>query len=72
VEHGEVVFRLFGPAGEQVAEAVEPRMGALHDPAAGFLARFFGLRFFATGPDVSRVAQLGHHFPYLVVVIARV
>ena len=77
LKHGQVVFRLFGPANEQVAKPVEPGMGALHDPtgaapAAGFLARFFGLGFFAARPDVGRVAERRHHFPHLRVVVARV
>lgn len=72
MEHGEIVFRLFGPAGEQVAEAIEPRMRALDDPAPGFLARFFGLHFFAAGPNVGCVAQLGYHLAHLGVIVARV
>ena len=72
MEHGKVVFGLFGPANKQVAEAIEPRMGALHDPAPGLLARFFGLRFFAAGPKVDRVAQFGHHVAHLGVIAARI
>src|SRR3954453_15233035 len=30
---GEIVGRLLGPADQDRAEAVEPRVGALHDPA---------------------------------------
>lgn len=33
--YGQVIFRLFGPADEQVQEADEPGMRALHDLAAG-------------------------------------
>jgi len=67
---GPVVFRLFGPADEQVPEAVEPGRGALDDPAAGFLPRFFGLGFFAPRSDVGRVAEFGDDFAPLVVIIA--
>jgi len=59
MEHGQVVFGLFGPANEQVTEAVEPGVSQFHDPAPGFSARFFGLDFFPTGLDVGRVAQRG-------------
>ena len=52
-------------------------MGALHDPAgaapaAGFLARFFGLGFFTVRPDVGRVAERRHRFLHLRVVVARI
>lgn len=72
MEHGQVVFRLFSPAGKQVAEAIELRMRALHDPAPGSLTRFFSLRFFAAGPGVGSIAKLGYYLTYLGVVIARV
>ncbi len=72
MEHGQVIFGLFGPADEQVAEAVEPGVGPLDHPAAGFLARFFGLDFFAPRADVGRVAVGGDDFPYLGEVVARV
>ena len=35
MEHGEVGVGAFLPAGEDAAEAVEPGVGALDDPAAG-------------------------------------
>lgn len=72
MEHGQVVFGLFSPSDEQVPEAVEPRVGTLDDPAAGFLARFFGLDFFPTRPNVDRVAQSGQRFAHLLRVVARV
>ena len=72
MEHGQVVFGLFGPPNEQVAEAVEPGVRPLDDPAPSLLARFFGLGFFAPRPDVGRVAQRAHHFSHLVVIVARV
>ena len=77
MEHGQVVFGLFGPPNEQVAEAVEPGVRPLDDPtgaapAPSLLARFFGLGFFAPRPDVGRVAQRAHHFSHLVVIAARV
>jgi hypothetical protein len=72
LEHGQVVFRLFGPANQQVAEAVEPGMGPLHDPAAGFLTGFFGLDLLPSGTDVGRVAECGHYFAHLGVIVARV
>ena len=53
MEHSQVVLGLLGLAYEQMAEAVEPRVGSLYDPtgtapAAGFLARFLRLDFFAS------------------------
>ena len=72
MKHSEVVFRLFGPADEQVAEAVEPGVGALYDPAPGFLAGFFGLDFFASGPDVGGIPKLGHYLAHLSIIVARV
>lgn len=70
MEHSEVVFRLFSPTGEQVTETIEPRVGPLHDPAPGLLARFFSLRFLPSGPNVGRVAKGGHHLAHLVKVVA--
>ena len=72
MEHSQVVFRLFGPANEQMTKPVEPGMGALDHPAAGLLARFFGLDLFASRSDVGRVTEGGHHFPHLGVVVARI
>ena len=72
MEHGQIVFRLFGPAREQVAEPIEPRVRALDDPTPGFLTCLFSPGFFPTGSNVGRVAQLGHYFPHLGVVVARV
>ena len=72
MKHGQVVFGLFGPADEQVPEAVEPRVGPLHDPAPGFLTRFFGLDFFPAGSDVGRVAEGGQRFAHLLRGVARV
>ncbi len=72
MEHGQAVLGLFGPADEQVPKAVEPRMGTLHDPAAGLLVRLFGLGFLTPGPNVGRVAQGGQRVTYLFRVIARV
>jgi len=34
VEHGKVVSGLLVPSDQDAAEAVEPGMGSLHDPAA--------------------------------------
>lgn len=72
MEHGEIVFGLFSPTNKQVAEAVEPRVGALYDPAPGFLTRLLRLCLLPSGPDVGCVAQFGYYFAHLVVVVARV
>jgi hypothetical protein len=65
MKHGQVVFGLFSPANEQVPKAVEPGVGPFHNPAPGFLARFFGLDFFPTRANVGRVAQVGQQFAHL-------
>lgn len=70
--HSQVVIGLFGPANEQVAEVVEPGVGALDHPAARPLPGFFGLYLFPARPDVGRVALGGDDFPYLGLVVARV
>ena len=72
MEHGRVVFGVFGPTNEQVPKAVEPGVGAFHDPTSGFLADFFGLNFLASGPNVGRVTERGERFAHLFGVIARV
>ena len=72
MQHGQEIFRLFGPAEEQVPVAVEPRMGALDHPAPGPLPRGFCLFLLAPGTDVSRVAVGRHDAADLVVVVARV
>ena len=72
MEHSQVVFALFGPPNEQVPEAAESTVGALHDPTSGFLAGFFGLNILASGPNVSRVAERGGRFAHLFSLLARV
>ena len=72
MKHSQVVFGFFGPPNEQVPEAVEPGVGAFHDPTSGFLAGFFGLDFLASGPNVGRVAERGECFAHLFGVVARV
>ena len=72
MQHSQVVLGFLGPSDEQVAEAVEPGMGALHHLAPGFLASLPGLGLLAARPDVGRVAERGHHGAYLLVVVARV
>ena len=72
MEHSQVIFGFFGPPNEQMPEAVEPGVGAFHDPTSGFLAGFFGLDFFASGPNVGRVAERGERFAHLFGIVARV
>ena len=77
MEHSQVIFGFFGPPNEQMPEAVEPGVGAFHDPTgaappSGFLADFFGLDFFGSGPNVGRVAECGERFAHLFGVVARV
>ena len=74
MEHGQVVLGLLGLAYQQMAEAVEPRVGALHHPtgtapAAGFLARFLRLDFFASWVNAGYVARCGDYFVYLGLVV---
>ena len=71
MEHGRVVFGVFGPPNEQVPKAAEPGVGAFHDPTSGFLADFFGLNFLTSGPNVGRVAERGERFAHLFGVVAR-
>lgn len=74
MEHCEVGVGAFLPAGEDAAEAVEPGVGALDDPAAGAEAglAFDRLCFFAAAADVGREAELVEQFADLVVVVATV
>lgn len=72
MKHSEIVFGLFGPPDEQVAKAVEPRVRALHYPAAGFLARFLRFLFFSARTDVGRIAPFGHEFAHLLIIVAGV
>jgi len=72
MEHGQVVFWLLRPANQQITKPVEPGMRALYHPAAGFLTSFFSLDLFASGPNVGRVAQGGHHLAHLGIIVARI
>jgi hypothetical protein len=74
VEHGEVGVGAFLPAGEDAAEAVEPGVGPLDDPAAGAEASlaFDRMRLFAAASDVAGEAELGGELEYLGVVVAAV
>ena len=72
MEHGQVVFGLFGPPNEQVPEAVEPAVGAFHYPTSGFLAGFSGLDFLASGPNVGCIVERGERFAHLFGILARV
>lgn len=74
MEHGEVGVGAFLPAREDAAEAVEPGVGALDDPAAGAVAglAFEGFGFFAAANDVCGEAELAGEFAHLVVVVAAV
>lgn len=72
MEHGEIGVRAFLPAGEDAAEAVEPRVGALDDPVAGAEAglTFERLRFFAPAPDLGGEAELLCEIAHLAVIVA--
>jgi hypothetical protein len=74
VEHREVGVGAFLPAGEDAAEAVEPGVGALDDPAAGAEAglAFECLCFFAAAADVRRERELGGEVADLLVVVGGV
>src|SRR5919112_2770571 len=73
VEHGEVAGRLLLPADQDAAEAVEPRMGAFHDPAprpgAGVA---LGLDLLAARAQVEREAEFGGEPGHLGIVVALV
>lgn len=74
MEHGEVGVGAFLPADEDAAEAIQPRVGALDDPAAGTEAglAFERLRFLAAAADVRGETELGREFAHLVVVVAAI
>ena len=74
MEHREVGVGAFLPAGEDAAEAVEPGVGALDDPAAGAEAglAFDCLRLLAAAADVGGEAELVGELVYLGVVVAAV
>jgi hypothetical protein len=74
VEHGEVGVGAFLPAGEDAAEAVEPGVGALDDPAAGTEAGLAldRLCLVGAGADVGGERELGSELVHLAVVIAAV
>ena len=74
MEHGEVGVGAFLPADEDAAEAVEPGVGALDDPAAGAEAglAFDRLRFFAAAADVGGERELLGEVADLVVVVGGV
>jgi len=72
VEHGEVGVGAFLPAGEDAAEAMQPGVRALDDPAAGTEAglAFERLRLLAAGADVTGEAKLAGELVYLGEVVA--
>jgi hypothetical protein len=69
-----VVVGLLAPADEQAAEAVEPGVGALDDPAAGAEAgvAFELFLLLAAGADVAGEAELVEELVDLRVVVALV
>ena len=71
MEHGEVGVGAFLPAGEDAAEAIQPGMGGLDDPAAGAEAGFVldRFRFFAAATDVGGEAELVEQLAYFVSLI---
>ena len=72
MEHREVGVGAFLPADEDAAEAVQPGVGALDDPAPGTEAGFAFdlLRFFAAAADVGSEGELLSEFVHLRVVVA--
>ena len=74
MEHGEVGVGAFLPADEDAAEAVEPGVGALDDPAAGAEAGLAGECFLllAAGADVGGERELLAELAYLAVVVGSV
>ena len=74
MEHGEVGVGSFLPAGEDAAEAIQPGVGALDDPAACAEAglAFDRLRLFAPAADVGGERELRGELADLVVVVGRV
>jgi len=74
VEHCEVGVGAFLPTGEDAAEAIQPGVGALDDPATSAEAglAFDRVRFFAAAADVGGEAERGCELAYLVVVVAAV
>ncbi len=74
MQHCEVGVGAFLPAGEDAAEAIQPGVGALDDPAAGAEAglAFDRLRFFAAAADVCGEREFCRELVYLRVVVALV
>ena len=74
MEHGEVGVCSFLPADEDAAEAVEPGLRALDDPAAGAEAGLAleRLRLQAAGADVRGEAELARQLVHLGEVVALV
>src|SRR4051794_35000082 len=71
MEQGEIVGRLLGPADEDRAEAVEPRVGALHNPAPRLAAGVtLGPGFLASAAQVKREAEFRGQDARLLVVEA--
>ena len=71
MEQGEIVGRLLGPADQDRAEAVEPRVGALHDPAPRLAAGVtLGSGFLASAAQVKREAEFRGQDARLLVVEA--
>jgi hypothetical protein len=71
-EAGRVISGFFGPADEQRAKPIEPGVGALHDSTADLAPGFSGRGFFTPETGVGRVAELGHYFSRLGVVVSRI
>jgi hypothetical protein len=74
VEHRQVGVGALLPADEDAAEAVEPGVGALDDPAAGAKAGLAldGLRLLAARADVGGEGELGGELAYLGKVVTLV
>jgi len=70
VEHGEAGVGALLPADQDAAEAVEPGVGALYDPAARSGASFsLGCDLLAAGAEMQGETELLGQCPRLVIVI---
>ena len=74
MEHREVGVGAFLPAGEDATEAIQPRVGAFDDPAAGAEAglAFDCLRLLAAAADMRCEAELVGELVDLGIVVAAV
>src|SRR5690242_18851110 len=72
MEKSQIIGRVFVPAYEEAAEALHPRMNALHDPSACFELRFplESLGFFPTLADMGGKAKFVKDVTDFLIVVA--